>query len=545
MRRSSGAETAARDPPRRAPGGGGRRRASRGRLRSFSLPVCARWERCSRAVTVGPVGVAIEVSGGRERGARFEILGMALAAIAIRVAVFALDRQPRFFLGDSASYLDTAIGRWVPPDRSWLYGLGLNALLRSTHHLAAMIAVQGAFSAAACVATAGLLRALGARRWIAWAALLLHGADPLWHYYDRSVLTDGPGAAAIWIGVALVAVALARNLRSAWIAAVLFLWVTICLRTALLPLLLFAPAFALSVRAWHVLRAARGVPGAPGEPWRARLRPLAGPAALAAGIAAGLVAYAVATGAVVGARPALNPKAGYFLIGQVAPILAPEDFRRLGIADPGALLRETRAADYTLRNWQVFDEQGLALRMERELGDWRRTSRAARIAARRSIVRDPVGFARLAATCGAEYLRLGVDPGSFAGGFGLDRPLPDTLVASLRAKVDDDVDAHMVARPSPVLSAIRPWSHVLPIVSWLALLVPVAVLLPGRRSVAAGGNVVTLLGASSLIYSAFLFAASVGFTQRYLLPFTPLVLSLLGLWAEGRLRRRGRSVGAA
>lgn len=460
---------------------------------------------------------------------------MFLAAVAIRGVALALDSRPRFFFGDSESYLYTAFGRWIPPDRSWLYGLAVNALLHVTHHLVALIAVQAALSAAACAATAALLRSLGGRPWVAWTALLLHSADPLLHYYDRSVLTDAPGAAAVWLGIVLVVTGLVRCGWWPWVAACPFLWLAITLRTALLPLVMLASAYALVVRMATVAREWRDQASLP---WSTRLRPLAGPAALAAAVACGVTVYAVATGKAVGSTPALNPKSGYFLLAQVAPILAPVDFNGLGISDPDGLLRDTRHQEFALRDWQHYAEQGLALRMERELGDWRRTSEAGRQLARRSIQRDPFGFARLGLATARDYLALALDEAGFRSGLGLDRPLPDGMVVDLHAKVWDDIEPEAVARTSLVLNAMRGWSHALPLMCWLALLLPVAVALGPHPCVSPGRVAVPLLWACCWTYAAFLFAFSTGYLQRYLLPFSPLLLCLLGVWMERWLRRR-------
>lgn len=56
--------------------------------------------------------------------------------------LFVFDSVPRFFQGDSVSYLSTSIGHWLPPDRSWEFGLFVNFLLRTSHSLVSFIVFQ-------------------------------------------------------------------------------------------------------------------------------------------------------------------------------------------------------------------------------------------------------------------------------------------------------------------------------------------------------------------------------------------------------------------
>lgn len=54
-----------------------------------------------------------------------------------------IDHQPRFFLGDSVSYLSTD-GTYIPPDRSWAFGFEVNWLLRATHSHLPYLLIQAA-----------------------------------------------------------------------------------------------------------------------------------------------------------------------------------------------------------------------------------------------------------------------------------------------------------------------------------------------------------------------------------------------------------------
>ena len=55
--------------------------------------------------------------------------------LAIKVLVLFADGHPGYFFGDSATYLATAAFRWIPPDRSFLYGLLIRKLAYRFHCL--------------------------------------------------------------------------------------------------------------------------------------------------------------------------------------------------------------------------------------------------------------------------------------------------------------------------------------------------------------------------------------------------------------------------
>jgi len=467
---------------------------------------------------------------------RRELIGFALVALAMRAVFMVLDHQPRYFLGDSESYLFTGFGTWIPNDRSWIYGLLLNGLFRATHSLVSLLIVQGLLSAALCWGVAASCRLAGVRASFAWAALIVLSVDPMLLYYDRSIMTDAPGTVAVALGVLLTARTMAGGSRWSWLWAMICFWAAIGLRTALLPLVFWAPAFAFGhgvLRAWRSPRIER----------TARLRAfsshLTGPVALLTGVTIGLLAYAAANGKLTRSRPSLNPRGGAMLIALVAPILATEDFAGLPVESPGDLLARSQHQDRLRRNCQLFCPDGLVLLIEAALeSDWRKTSRYGSVLARRSILRDPLGFTSLAFAQAGEYLTLSSYRQGFDNAFGLDRELPDHMVQSLRTKVHDQVDRNSPARPSPGLGWLRlslPW---LPVLCWLALLLPAVALAMSRRLGPGPRTLMVLLATSTWAYAVPAWSLSLEVVPRYLLPLAPLVIALLALTVEALLRGR-------
>lgn len=465
-----------------------------------------------------------------------ELLPFTLVALALRLSFLGIDAVPRFFLGDSEAYLETAFHR-IPEDRSWLYGLAVNGLLHVARRLGTVLLVQTLASAALGVGIAGLCRRAGVRAWLTWTVLLSVSIEPLLLYYDRSIMTDAPGTAAVVFGVLLTGSWIVTGGRWRLAAAAACLWGAICLRTALLPLVVWVPVFLSGYALVRLARARRN-----GDSRRGAVHTLAGGLALLTTVTVGLGLYAVVTGRVTGRpAPTLNPRGGYFLIGLVAPILKSEDFAGLGIADPALLLEQSRHADPTLRNYQVFGSDGVVRRLEQTFGgDFWRVSQTGAALARRSIRRGPIGFARLCLLQGWEYLTFAPYRRQFYPELGLDRPLDDALVRHLRQKVKDPVAAEMPWRPSPLLSYLRGtvvWPAVL---SWLALLTPGAAFVVARRSERGVRSIIVLVAGSTWIYLASVFVLSPELVQRYLLPLVPLVAFLLAVTIELALRRRAQ-----
>jgi hypothetical protein len=480
------------------------------------------------------LGLTAPVAASARAASRRDVVVAAATAVAFRIVGLALDAHPRFFLGDSESYLTTRLGGWIPWDRSWVYGLVVYPVLAASRSFTALIALQALASAALAVGVAAWCRAAGVRRSLAAAALVAVSLDPMLAWYERSVMTDGPGAAAAWAGVGAALALLttrARPIRLALASAAAFT-VAIALRTAVVPLVAAAVGgVAVAAAVLELRTAGRAGAGA---------RRVAAAVALAALTAAGAAGYAALTGALTRSPAALNPRDGYFLLGVVAPILAPVDFAGTRVADPAALLREARHADRALRNDQVFAPWGLAPRLEAALGDWREVSAVGRAAARRAVLRDPSGFAGLVLANGRDYLDREQYVGGFASQAGVDRPLSASVVEMLRGLVRGPVTAELPGTPSPAVGWLRTVMPAQPALVALALCAPLlAAAAAARRSaplaLRASGFV---LSATACGYLVAVLALSPMVVPRYLLPLTPLLVAWGAVTAEILLARR-------
>jgi len=456
-----------------------------------------------------------------------------LFAVAFRSVLLIIDPQPRFFLGDSESYLFTAWRHWIPNDRSWLYGLFINSLFVFTHSLTALIILQSLATAGMCAITATFCRTLEVSRHVSWIALVLLSIDPMLLYYDRSILTECLGTVTIWLAIVFSLSAFLRNSFLQSTVAVILFYAAICLRTALLPLVIIIPLvlflFACH-RSWSRLKI---------HPEGIKLtdfgRSILVPGILIVFVPLGMAGYAWMTGLVTKSPPSLNPKGGTFMIGVVAPILSPEDFADLGVKEPAGLLKESNHTERYLRNWQVFAKQGIAKRLENEVEDWREVSRIGKIASRRAILRNPFGFIRLFMQEAKDYMDISVQRKFFPIAFGLDRLLPESLVESLKLKVREHVAADLPVRPSVVQRWLQKNIWGLPLLSFLSVLVPAVVLVRSSNLNQKQLLVARVVSCGALFYTLSIFAVSTDIAPRYLLPMSPMLALLISIQLDAML----------
>jgi hypothetical protein len=130
---------------------------------------------------------------GHETGAALTPFWVAflIGLSVIQGGLLFLDHHPMFFLGDSESYIWTAISGWLPPDRSFVYGYFIRLVALTTRSLLSLVTVQVLMLVIASAVMAYLLiRYFQVRPWIAYAVALLNSVEPLQALYARYVLTE-------------------------------------------------------------------------------------------------------------------------------------------------------------------------------------------------------------------------------------------------------------------------------------------------------------------------------------------------------------------
>src|SRR5882757_1670954 len=61
---------------------------------------------------------------------------------ALKLLLFAIDPLPKLYMGDSGSYIWTALSGWIPPDRSFFYGYVIRWTALWTQSLTFLLVLQ-------------------------------------------------------------------------------------------------------------------------------------------------------------------------------------------------------------------------------------------------------------------------------------------------------------------------------------------------------------------------------------------------------------------
>lgn len=449
-------------------------------------------------------------------------LWLAAALVAIKLLVIAVDPTQRFFLGDSESYLHSALTGWIPPDRSFLYGLFIRYSAVAAGSLTALLFAQsvcGVLTALLCARIACI--DLGLDRRVAAVLACLLALDPAQLFYERMVMAESLGTLCL---VAMLSCGFAYLRRGWWpwlLAMALCGIVTVALRMSLLPVVL-----GFSVLPPLVAVLDRGAQ----HSWRRAGVHLA--IALTA-TAAAHFAYQRLYGHLSQGPDAYLQSSGTFRLGLLAPLVKPEHLAQAGLAP--ALLQSVgpALADPRMREAQLWLDDGLIAVVRRAGGADTETA-AGRIAS--SALRDdPLGLLRLSAATTADYFVARETAARMHDDLGT-RPLSAEMMASVRDRLNyDSSRTHELRNPvARYFELAGGW-----LISCLFALAPLALtallrLWPQRRSAAA----LLALTALGLIAGQLLFSHIVSF--RYLHPF-PLLLLLCAAATLMPASRRSRN----
>jgi len=102
-----------------------------------------------------------------------------------------LDPLPQLFMGDSGSYLFTAVSGWIPPDRSFLYGYVIRWSSLGTGSLTSLLILQAFLAAMTAILVALICRCiLGLTSGLSYLFGVLCSLDPLQLVWERYVMTE-------------------------------------------------------------------------------------------------------------------------------------------------------------------------------------------------------------------------------------------------------------------------------------------------------------------------------------------------------------------
>lgn len=447
-------------------------------------------------------------------------LVLALSLAAIKLCLILVDPTQRFFLGDSESYLHSALTGWIPPDRSFLYGYFIRLTAVVSGDLLGLLAAQslcGVITALLCARIVSI--DLGVDRRVAALVACLLAIEPAQLFYERMVMAESLGTLCF---VAMLGFGLAYQRRCAWpwlIAVALAGIATVALRMSLLPVVL---GFVLLPPLTAALE--RGTR----RSWRRT-----GLHLLIALVATGLVhtAYQRLYGELSDGPSAYLQSSGTFRLGLLAPLVKPEHLQQAGLAPQLLQTVGPPLADPRQREAQLWLEDGLVAVLRRAAGA--DTEKLARQIADQALRDDPLGLLRLSVATTRDYFVAAATVPRMADDLGT-RALSADMLTSLRERLNHDgSQAHALRNPAAVYFEQGGYW----LIFCLFALAPLAMLallrLWHRRRAAVTLLALTALG---LVAGHLLFSHIVSF--RYLHPFPPLMLICAAAALAPQARRR-------
>jgi len=233
---------------------------------------------------------------------------LASGLLAIKLLSYLADPDIEFFLGDSATYLSTALSSYIPPDRSYLYGFFIRLASLGGHPLNALIIIQELLGVYSCLLLAYLLlRFFGCSLLVAALAALCFAVEPSELLFERYMMAE---SVSLFL-FALFITTLMLYLRDGELR-MLLLMVTlgagaIAMRTAYLPAIVVTGMVAVGWNALHGSQHLRSGGGA--------LRRLAHPLLFLAALVALLALHGL---------PRSHSNSGLFLLAAWSPALDSE-----------------------------------------------------------------------------------------------------------------------------------------------------------------------------------------------------------------------------
>jgi hypothetical protein len=443
-------------------------------------------------------------SNALARDDQFIVL-VSIACLGLKAVLLILDSQVRFFMGDSATYLVSAIHASVPSDRSFTYPLLIHCTAGLTGSLSTLLILQALLGTGTATFVCAILRdVFHVRRKLAAMAALAVAAEPSQLFYERMVMTE---SASTFVLIASIAMAFAyvRHGELTQLLACIFLGLALAsLRVGLVPIAVSLGIASVALRFCAEPSKRR---------WSAHL--------LTAVIATLALhgAYKTFCGIRMHSEPVYIRDGGLFELGLVAPLVKPVHFEDTGV--DAALLSDVRISlsDARAREAQIWAPDGLIAVLKQHAGA--NAYAVARVVAARAMRDDPIGLVRLGLETTRDYFDGDQRRARLASDLGSDRPLDAKLISLLHERFhDDDVDSYrVVSLAYSYFAASSTW-----LIVCLFTLAPLslAVLVLCWKHHRRVGILVALLGTGFTI-GQILCSQIISF--RYLHPFPVLVIT--------------------
>jgi hypothetical protein len=462
------------------------------------------------------------------------------AIVLLKFLLFALDSSPKFYLGDSISYIWTALTGWIPDDRSYFYGFVIRWTSVWTHSLMSLVTFQVLLGCIIAVIVAWICRVIvDLPEKIAYLFGFLCAIDPLQVTWEHYILTE-TCSLFFYALVLQQSFVYLRDRRVFNLVLVQFLSVmTVGFRMVfLIPVEVMALALPIIAFVW------RGASEQAGDVARwQRFQFLLRREFwqhLVISVAALLLfdqAYQRAYGFLTHREPAHLHAGGYFLLAICAPSLQPQDAadpRLAGIIEHGD---EFGLKDSSLRNNQRFIAGYLVDRWRHAEPNRVKAQKIATQTALRAIRRDPFAFVGFAART---YLILLHQTKRFAQwDLNPDGKLKEAELKYLAERFHWTGPANVGSEPQTPLQwyyvAATPW-FLVPMLSPLIALVLLFIAFDKAHAY--------LLFLHTVVLFAVTLLLSTGPFTRYFQPISLLTLLMMAVAVKSCLRRRFERVEA-
>lgn len=377
-----------------------------------------------------------------------------VSILLLKLALFAIDPTPKLLLGDSWSYIQTALTDWIPEARSYFYGYVIRWSSVWTQSLTSLLVLQLLVSAGVAIGIALICRfffGLAAR----WSFVMgfLCALDPLQLLYERYVLTEaislGLYAFVLYQSFLYLRDRRFRDLVLVQVASVLLIGfrmsylLLVQLDTILLPVIAFSPAVWRTFRQ-HYERA---------DVFRVFSR-------LGSHLLISLLlmfvlheGYKRTNGWISHRPPAYLHATGIIELAILSPVLEPEDSPDPGLADVIRKGDEFRLKELNYRPAQRFAPGYLIDRLTKLHPERSGAERIARETAMNAVRRNPLGVLNLGWRVYSDYWSVAAMKESARFDFGFNNPPQEDLLNLLASRFHLAID-----KENQTESFLQQWS---------------------------------------------------------------------------------------
>ena len=362
-----------------------------------------------------------------------------LIIFVIKLLIFCIDPLPMFIMGDSHSYINTALGGGIPPDRSFTYGYFIRFTAVAAHSLDTLILIQVMMSGLNAIFLAYILnRFFLIQPMLSFFFGILCAVEPLQLLYERYVMTEALSLFLFVIYLLFIFLYLEKP-------RLLFLLVISILGTAVISVRL---SFLPDVLVNSVILPFIAIPAIcksysiDCKSLRSYLsnifshRKVSFNLTLHIFLSLGLTfsfhyAYKNLNGYLSEKPPAYQYQSGFFLITSFAPIIEPIDFPNTELADKVFGNLKYNLKDYRMRRVQHWNPGGLVEVMNRFIPDSLEADRIAKDTVINSLRRNPFGLLEIVKRGFLDYWDMNYLKVYIKGDID-DRALPDFMLVKLR-----------------------------------------------------------------------------------------------------------------